>query len=152
MGLLSKPRAKPWIFATAVFGMSFFGGPALACKCMPLASGKTSKPADLVFIGKVSSLTPVYSNGFRVNKADNSMTAPDASETRFNAIEWIHNPKHLKDISVKASAVCNAGFEEGKSYVVYAHEYSPGKFSTGLCSGTRILSNDSKTEALKYKD
>lgn len=110
-----------------------------ACSCiMPEPPLVSMEKSDAVFAGRVTNIVPPA----------NMMTTLDENKITFDVSTYWkgidRNPVQI--FSAMSSASCGYEFEEGKEYLVYAHE-SDGKLVTGLCTRTALLAD--ATEDLK---
>jgi hypothetical protein len=103
---------------------------AAACSCMaPPPPAESAQNSTAVFEG-------------RVTRIDDPQGEP---KVHFQVVRSFKGPSNesIEVRTANSSAACGYGFEEGKSYLVYASEES-GALHTGLCSRTRLASEASE--------
>jgi hypothetical protein len=103
---------------------------AAACSCMaPPPPAESAQNSTAVFEG-------------RVTRIDDPQGEP---KVHFQVVRSFKGPSSeaIEVRTANSSAACGYGFEEGKSYLVYASEES-GALHTGLCSRTRLASEASE--------
>jgi hypothetical protein len=103
---------------------------AAACSCMaPPPPAESAQNSTAVFEG-------------RVTRIDDPQGEP---KVHFQVVRSFKGPssESIEVRTANSSAACGYGFEEGKSYLVYASEES-GALHTGLCSRTRLASEASE--------
>jgi len=111
--------------AVVVTGILIMPGSAHACSCVPPGSQQEElAESDAVFSGMVTSVTNDATATFDVKRVwKGAVTGQDTVKTPEN------------------SAMCGFGFQEGKSYVVYASENDDGEWHTTICTRTTSLDN-----------
>jgi hypothetical protein len=125
---------KKILFLLSVLVLSADAG--LACTCVPPKSAAEElKRATAVFSGKVLQIK-------RHKEADLFATVEAVLE-----VEKVWKGVEEKNISVftsSNSAACGYDFEEGRTYLVYAHGVNGAKLSTNICSRTKRLKDARK--------
>src|SRR5580658_3143671 len=116
-------------FRCAIFLLVLFFAPQLAraCRCIGPTPACAAWKGAAVFRGRVLSQT-LDDGEIRV---------------RFAVMEAFHGVAQSPDITVttaEQSSACGFAFENGREYLVYAHEASGGgNFETSKCSRTHLL-------------
>jgi hypothetical protein len=108
--------------------MSAMAAPACwACSCPATTKKQKAKHADVIFTGKVKSITPVQSD-FKV---------------RFRVFKvYKGHPKEFTYVfTPNSGSISGVDFEKDTKYTVFAH-WSDGKKYTSSCSGTKQGSID----------
>lgn len=107
----------------------------LACSCMPGTPESYLENANAVFSGKVIDIIEQTPN------STVSSELPEAKRVIFEVSQvWKgKNKKQLVVTTAQSSAACGYYFQKGQRYLVYASGKS-AKLQTGLCSGTKDLS------------
>ncbi len=119
-----------FIFALVLFAPSI----ANACSCIPPEPPLEAKErAAAVFAGRVESIE--QSDWLMQGGADPVIVRMTVSDV------W-KGPEN-QNVTIRTardSAACGYSFEEGKAYLVYAHESDNG-LATGICERTALLSD-----------
>lgn len=126
-----------------IVGSTFLPVPyANACSCIPPAPPQESlKQAVAVFTGKVVSIK--NPQGIFESSLDPIKVTFEIREI-WKGVEG----KTLSLTTAQSSASCGVSFEQGKDYIVYAHEGKEG-LEASLCSRTTEIANASEdVEAL----
>lgn len=115
----------------------------LACDCVePLGVDKDKELYDVVFVGKVTSITKVPPN----NADEIDM---EIKITEFDVVELFKGTTIDKIVTEIITVCCMCGyiFEEGKEYLVYANRNAEGeKYNTSICSRTKLLEETEREE------
>ena len=118
---------------TTIVAMAVAGaGMAEACSCIaPPPPKKALEQANSVFSGKVT----------KIEEAGES----ELAVTFELATTWKGAAgKEVTLYTANQSAACGYGFEEGKSYLVYAHQIKRGEekvLETNICTRTALLAD-----------
>jgi hypothetical protein len=118
---------KILLLGTSLFVLS--ANAALACSCAPTTPQQSLERSNAVFSGKV------------INVAKFSNSSESGVRVTFDVSKvWKGtNKQKLVVTTSDSSASCGYSFQEGKEYLVYASSQE-NKLQTGLCSGTKSLS------------
>lgn len=118
------------IAGIALTGIALAAGLADACSCAPNPPAKQAlEKSGAVFTAKV------------VKMNDEAGGAGIRREVTLEVIRvWKGvTAKSLTVSTAKSGAACGYGFQEGKSYIVYAHKGDGEKLFVSLCSRTAPL-------------
>jgi hypothetical protein len=125
------------IFLIAASLLVLNTNPASACSCIQTTPQQSLKNSKVVFAGRVIDV---------VEQRDSTDAASGPSlagvKVTFDASQvWKGKPDRQMVITTSgSSASCGYFFEKGKEYLVYANGQGT-QLQTGLCSGTKPLSN-----------
>jgi hypothetical protein len=115
---------------------------ASACKCIPTTPEQSFETAKKVFSGKVVDVVEQSPTEQGANRGKGDPNFLNGAKVTFEVSEvWKGNHKRqLVVMTSDSSASCGYSFEKGKEYLVYASG-EEAKLQTGLCSGTKSLSD-----------
>lgn len=112
-------------FGAALFAVCLDVTPAQACECVGLPSCQTAWAADLVFIGT----------------AQVSEIGPRKEQALFKVEEWLRGERvgeQLKFLTEGVGVSCDARFESGVRYIVFAYKVADGTWK-GSCATAPLL-------------
>ncbi len=109
---------------------------AQACSCLPTTPKQSLEGSSAVFSGRVIDVVEQTSD-----RAESSNSLDSGFKVTFEVSKvWKgKNERRVAVMTSDSSASCGYSFEEGKEYLVYASNQE-AKLQTGLCSGTKLLS------------
>jgi hypothetical protein len=130
------------ILLIATSFLIFSATSAIACKCIQSTPEESFERAGTVFSGRVVDVvepSPAERQSPRGNEDPNFLSGVKVT---FEVSEvWKGNNKQrLVVMTSDSSASCGYSFQEGEEYLVYASG-EEAKLQTGLCSGTKPLSD-----------
>lgn len=115
-------------------GMAFAQIPAAcACSCAVMTPEEQFASADAVFVGTIVQ---------KVDHADPGEHGGPGGEA-----EWVFDVESISKGEVAdpvsvwtgAAAMCGYSFSKGSRYEVYAHSSENGRWTTSICTGTKLL-------------
>lgn len=112
---------------------------ANACSCIPTTPERSLKNSNAVFAGRVVDV-------IELNAVEGRNETPSPSSAGFKVLFEVSNvwkgtpSRQLVVTTSGSSASCGYSFQEGEQYLVYASSQGT-QLETGLCSGTKPLSN-----------
>ena len=116
-----------------------------ACSCVRSAACQNFDSSDIAFVGKVvGSKYQIKDKIYESFESEPKTVTYDIGEIYFEVTEAFKGQNIGSRLTIHSSrggGSCGYMFERGKSYVVFASKSDKGEFWTGLCSGTRELSN-----------
>lgn len=115
---------------------------ASACKCSQATPEQSFERSRAVFSGRVVDVVEPSPAERRSPRSDEAPNFLSGVKVTFEVSEvWKGNNKQRLVVSTSdSSASCGYSFQEGEEYLVYASG-EEAKLQTGLCSGTKPLSN-----------
>jgi hypothetical protein len=114
----------------AFSGIAMTASPCWACSCVETTKQEQADDADVVFFGKVRSISG--------GDADDGVLGDDNIRVRFR-VRTVYKGKVQRLTTVRTNesgAACGASFKEGERYTVFA-DRNAKKLHTSLCSGTK---------------
>jgi hypothetical protein len=132
---VSRPLAALASLVLSVLGVVLLLPPecAPACTCCPCGyvGGREEMPPAAVFSGEVVD----------VEKEAATAGHPGAATVALRVFKVLKGPDHgtLEVSTAGGGATCGYPFEEGREYLVYAHEGRRG-LEVGICGETKLLS------------
>lgn len=125
---------KLLLVATSLFLLNT--SPASACSCLPTTPQQSLDRSSTVFSGKVIDIV-------QPNPRNTTYSTPADSQVKVKfEVAKVWKGKTGRQLIVTtsdSSASCGYSFQKGEAYLVYASSQD-GKVETGLCSGTKPLS------------
>jgi hypothetical protein len=124
---LVPTRALLLTFAAALALAALKPATASACSCMQQTQEDAAQNASAIFEG-------------RVTRIDDPAGEP---KVQFQIVRSFKGPSQesLTASTANSSAACGYGFEQGKSYLVYATQGEGGALEVSLCSRTAPIEN-----------
>jgi len=118
--------------AIFIFFLSFN---VYACRCIEPSHSKAFELSDIVVIGEVLEISPLTEN-------KGSIAIIKVNKT------W---KKEIKSkIGILSITNCSFAMDKGKNYILFLKSEEYGLYSTGRCSGNKLVSNSKKL--LKWLD